>query len=262
MSLLDFDKSRKRAPGRLLSPNFLMLTALFVVSGAGLFLGVGAGWPLVFLFVLSGWIVSLCLHEFGHAYVAYRGGDYTIPGKGYLELDPVRYVDPVTSLLMPVLFLLMGWLAFPGGSVYVDRSNLRGADWLSTVSLAGPAANLFFAIALLVPFWFGLPGQIGAKLFWGGVAFLIFLQIAAIFFNLIPLPGLDGYGIIEPYLPWQTQQKLEPLRRTGPLVLMLLFLFFPPFSAAFFKMVFALMTSLHVDMAYFRVGARAFQFWK
>ena len=52
----------------------------------------------VFIFVLSGWILSLIFHEFAHAFVAWKGGDSSIPVKGYLTLDPRRYTDPVTSM--------------------------------------------------------------------------------------------------------------------------------------------------------------------
>jgi len=54
----------------------------------------------VFLFVTVGWVFSVCLHEFGHALVAFRGGDYTVKDKGYLTLNPIRYAHPVYSLVM------------------------------------------------------------------------------------------------------------------------------------------------------------------
>lgn len=54
------------------------------------------------VFVFLGWILSLCLHEFGHAIAAYYGGDTSVKEKGYLTLNPLKYVDPVLTLIMPI----------------------------------------------------------------------------------------------------------------------------------------------------------------
>ena len=70
--------------------------------------------PLTFMIVLLGWIFSLCLHEFSHALVAYYGGDYTVKDKGYLTFNPLKYTHPVFSLLLPLLFLVMGGIGLPG----------------------------------------------------------------------------------------------------------------------------------------------------
>ena len=56
-------------------------------------------------FVLIGWIISLCLHEFSHALVAYWGGDTTVKDKGYLTLNPLKYTDPLMSIILPLVFL-------------------------------------------------------------------------------------------------------------------------------------------------------------
>ncbi|HEU5348721.1 MAG TPA: hypothetical protein VFU63_08935, partial [Ktedonobacterales bacterium] len=67
-------------------------------------------------FVLVGWILSLCLHEFGHAVTAVLGGD-TSPGTiRYLSFNPLRYVHPVVSIIMPLVFVLIGGIALPGGA--------------------------------------------------------------------------------------------------------------------------------------------------
>jgi Zn-dependent protease len=109
----------------------------------------------VFVFVAAGWVVSLCLHEFAHAYVAYRSGDRSVVERGYLTLSPLRYSDALLSIALPLLFVLV---------------------------LVGPRAGTQVA-------------------FWSGVAFLVFLQVTAILLSLLPIPGLDGYGMVEPWLP-------------------------------------------------------------
>jgi Zn-dependent protease len=100
----------------------------------------------VFLLVTAGWVFSVCLHEFGHAVVAYRGGDYTVKEKGYLTLNPLNYTHPVYSLLMPLVFLFLGGLGLPGGAVYIEDRLLRSKGWRSAVSLAGPAMNVLLAM--------------------------------------------------------------------------------------------------------------------
>ena len=79
----------------------------------------------VVLLVLGGWAVSLCLHEFGHAYVAYRGGDLSVRDKGYLTLDIRRYTDVGLSFVLPVLILLIGGIPLPGGAVWINHGAIR-----------------------------------------------------------------------------------------------------------------------------------------
>src|SRR3954466_7301628 len=93
----------------------------------------------LFWAVFIGWVLSVVLHEFAHGFVAYLGGDYTIRERGGLTLNPLQYVDPVMSLLLPARLLLMGGVPLPGGVTYIRRDLLRGRAWQAAVSLAGPA---------------------------------------------------------------------------------------------------------------------------
>ena len=102
---------------------------------------------MTFIIVIIGWIFSLCLHEFSHALVAYYGGDTSVREKGYLTFNPLKYTHPVYSILLPMVFLLLGGIGLPGGAVYIERWRLRSKGWESAVSLAGPAANLLLALA-------------------------------------------------------------------------------------------------------------------
>ena len=81
--------------------------------------------------VLAGWAVSLCLHEFGHACVAYRGGDRSVRGKGYLTLDIRRYTDVGLSFVLPVVFLLLGGIPLPGGAVWINHGAIRSRGLLA-----------------------------------------------------------------------------------------------------------------------------------
>ena len=92
---------------------------------------------LTFVFVLIGWIFSLCLHEFSHTLVAYLGGDTTVKDKGYLTFNPLKYTHPVYSLLLPLLFLVLGGIGLPGGAVYIETWRLRSRNSISAVSARG-----------------------------------------------------------------------------------------------------------------------------
>ncbi|QLP97711.1 MAG: hypothetical protein HZY79_10385 [Rhodoblastus sp.] len=120
------ERGRAPPPGRavVVSPRFIPIAAAFLASGFALYSGIASGGVSIFVFVMSGWIVSLCLHEFGHAYVAYLGGDVGVKERGYLSLDPLGYTQPMFSIVLPVLFLAMGASACRARpSISTDRSS-------------------------------------------------------------------------------------------------------------------------------------------
>src|SRR5512142_3232633 len=137
---------------------------------------------MTFIIVIIGWLFSLCLHEFSPALVAYYGGDTSVRENGYLTFNPLNYTHPVYSILLPMVFLLLGGIGLPGGAVYIERWRLRSKGWESAVSLAGPAANLFLAVVLAVVLRFAPPGAGGV---WPALAFLAMLQVTALVLNLI-----------------------------------------------------------------------------
>lgn len=242
------------------SLNFGMLCLLLAACGTALHLGLYPGSPLTFVFVLVGWIVSLCLHEFAHAYVAWRGGDAGQAGTGYLTLDPVRYANPVLSVLMPVVFLLAGGLAFPGGCVYIDRSRLRGPRWEAAVSAAGPLANLAVLAAIAAAFALGFDADSVSAL-WPALAMLAFVQAAAVILNLLPVPGLDGYGILAPFLPTEWRRAGDRAAGAGLLLLTFLFLAAPGLGSTLAMGGARLAVLSGIDLWSLVQGVRAFRFW-
>ena len=209
------------------SPIFLALVGLTAVGGALAWAAGAKVQPLayagVFIFVIAGWLVSLCLHEFGHAFTAWRFGDHDVAARGYLTLDPRRYSHPALSLLLPMVFILLGGIGLPGAAVYLRTWSMTPTR-RTLVSLAGPGANALLAVLLLVTTrLFYDPAH---AVLWAGVAFLGFLQIMAVVLNLLPIPGLDGYDALEPHLSPETQRALAPAKQYA--VLFLLFLFLAP----------------------------------
>ncbi len=168
--------------------------------------------PLLLAAILA-WILCVCLHEFAHALVAWFGGDRSVREKGYLSLDFTRYLDPFASLLLPAIVLALGGVPLPGGAVMIDESALKSRRWGLYVSAAGPGANLliFLALGLLLHPALGLVGHPAAEqptwvYFLGAMAFLNFIGAL---FNLLPVPPLDGYRLVEHRLPEQWQWHLR-----------------------------------------------------
>lgn len=186
-----------------------------------------------FLLVMSGWIFSLCLHEFAHAVVAYYGGDTTVREKGYLSFNPLAYADPVNSLMWPLALLLLGGIGLPGGAVYVNRHLLRSRGWDCAVSLAGPLANVALLLFLMVPFWLGLVDLKNVTVMWAAYGYVCVLQVIAVLLNLLPVPPLDGFGAVSAYLDPLTRSRAYAMGHVGFIVLLVLL--WGPFGEIFWS---------------------------
>ncbi|GAA4231320.1 site-2 protease family protein [Actinomadura meridiana] len=212
----------------------------------------------VFGFVLSAWVLSLCLHEFGHAYMAFRSGDRGVIAKGYLTLNPLKYSDVLLSFVIPVVFILLGGIGLPGGAVWIDRHQIRGKLRHSLISAAGPLSNAVFAIMLAVMYKNFAHQDHGV--FWLGLAFLAFLQVTAALLNLLPIPGLDGFGIVEPYLP---RRWVDQAQAYGGYVFLglIALLWIDPINNAFFDLVYNITDVLGLDELPIQFGYSLFQWW-
>ena len=214
---------------------------------------------LTFAVVLIGWVFSLCLHEFSHAFVAYQGGDYTVKDKGYLTFNPLKYTHPVYSIILPLLFLIAGGIGLPGGAVYIERWRLRGPRWESAVSLAGPASNALLALVLglILRFTPIATSSIGPAL-----AFLGLLQVSAVVLNLLPVPPFDGFGVIEPYLPMDWRMKLAGTRGMLSWVVFLVLWYVPFVNGIFWGLVGFLARTAGVPLLIAVQGLNQFMFWR
>ena len=217
---------------------------------------------MTFAIVFLGWIFSLCLHEFSHALVAYWGGDTSVKDKGYLTFNPLKYTHPVYSLVLPLLFLVMGGIGLPGGAVYIETWRLRSPRWQSAVSLAGPTANLIVAIVLGTVLRFVPYGTVDTNSPWPGIAFLTFLQVSAVILNLIPLPPFDGYGIIEPFLNPVIREQVDRMRSILPLLVFAALWYIPFVNNAFWFIVSLISLVMGVPLDLVDVGFGRFQFWR
>ncbi|MGH3796144.1 MAG: site-2 protease family protein [Pseudonocardiaceae bacterium] len=241
------------------SPLFVLLVAATVVGGAFAATGEGVGRTAgIVVLVLGGWAVSLCLHEFGHALTAYRGGDRSVRAKGYLTLDIRRYTDPVMSLLLPLLLLLVGGIPLPGGAVWINHGALRSRATRSAVSLAGPLTNLVLGVVLITVVGSGvLPDGLAI-----GLSYLALVQVLAFVLNILPVPGLDGFGVLEPYLPTEVRRFAHTVRPYAPLLLFVLIIGSSQVSNVLFGGSFGLFDALGGDSQAAFDGLSQFMFWR
>ncbi|MER6998291.1 site-2 protease family protein [Streptomyces sp. NPDC000410] len=249
-----------RGGDRRVSPVFLGITAVMAVTGWAVWTDFAGGPGIaVFLFVTAAWIVSLCLHEYAHARTALHSGDLTVGAKGYLTLNPLAYTHVLLSIVLPVLFVIMGGIGLPGGAVFIERHRIRGRWKHSLISAAGPLTNVLFAVVCTAPFWLGaLDGVPVAFRF--ALAFLALLQVTAAILNFLPVPGLDGYGVIEPWLSHRIRRQVEPFAPFGLLAVFVI-LFIPEVNRAFFDAIFAVMDGLGVSRAEVACGQDLYRFW-
>ncbi len=241
------------------SPWFLLLVAVTVggailtTLGSPVLLTVG-----VVLLVLGGWAVSLCLHEFGHAYVAYRGGDRSVREKGYLTLDIRRYTDIGLSFVLPVIFLLLGGIPLPGGAVWIDQGAIRSRAVRSLVSLAGPGTNLVIG-ALLTVAVAGIPMPDGLAV---GLSCLALIQVLAFVLNILPVPGLDGFGVLEPFLSTPARRLAARVRPWAPIVLFVLLIGVPGVSTVFFGLAYTVFDAVGGNGRAAQLGYGELLFWR
>lgn len=165
---------------------------------------------LAFLIAL---VPAFTVHEFMHAFVAYRLGDSTARDLGRLTLNPLKHLDILGTLM--VLLVGFGW-AKP---VPVNPSNLRGGRaGMAIVAAAGPLSNLTMAAAVAL-LW-RLAGSPGGSLVSTLLLVFVYLNVALLFFNLLPIPPLDGYRVVAGVLPDSLVGAWNSFAQIGPMILL------------------------------------------
>jgi Zn-dependent protease len=198
-------------------------------------------------------IFSVVLHEVAHGWVAQREGDPTAAMLGRLTLNPLPHLDPIGSVLVPALLIMM-----PGGFIFgwakpvpVNPRNFRNykrGDIL--VSLAGVAVNFLLAIAftlLLAGAAWAMRLAPGASATWMVLMemarFGILINLVLMLFNLLPIPPLDGSHVMYHLLPVRMAVRYRELGRYGMLIV-LAFLFLGGFRILFVPLQFLYGTAL------------------
>lgn len=245
----------------------LAIVVLWLALGAVLLLSQETPHALLFAFVMVGWLLSVMAHEFGHALVGWWAGDHTVKTRGYLDFDPRRYADPVTSLGIPLIALALGGVGFPGGAVYLRTDLMRSRVWRAAASLAGPAvtAAIFLALVLILDAWGAIAGRTTGHIsgdLYPALSVLAFLQAMALVLNLLPLPGLDGFNALRPFLPRRLAPVIRKAERLGTLLLLALVFLVPGFSEQLFRLAAVISVGLGLEPSALQYGWDAFHFWR
>lgn len=179
--------------------------------------------PLEFVLRLAVFALAIVVHEYAHGWMADRRGDPTARQAGRLTLNPVAHIDPVGTVIVPLIMaftggFVFGWAKPVPVNAYYLRDPKRDMMW---VTLAGPLANVAMAVG------FALLIQIG---YVAGAAFLIplmrllyygvLINLVLAFFNLIPIPPLDGSHVLESVLPWPYSESYQRIAPYGMFILL------------------------------------------
>jgi Zn-dependent protease len=173
-------------------------------------------------------VLSLTVHEFAHAWMALRLGDDTAERAGRLTLNPLVHIDVLGTLILPVI-ARFGW-AKP---VPYDPTRFRRSISMGTgsalVSAAGPASNVLLAIlsALVLGLLYRLAPGLVAEGTAGGFFLenLVVLNCGLAIFNLLPVPPLDGGGLIGGLLPYRFRPVWHQIQSAGPILIVVVFMF-------------------------------------
>ena len=183
--------------------------------------------PIQIVFFLLALVISISIQEFSHAWSAYELGDPTARNLGRLTLNPIKHFDPLGGLMI-VFMAMSGWGIGWGKPVPVNPYNLRTDPrvGMGLTSAAGPFSNLVLATLAAIPLRLGwsLPGLLDAFL-WT----MVFTNVGLAIFNLIPLPPLDGFNVVQGLIAtfrtrwaYEWGNKLDRLAPFGPVLLLAL----------------------------------------
>ena len=175
---------------------------------------------LIYVVIIFG---SMVFHEVIHGLVSYYLGDDTAKLSNRLSLNPLRHIDPVMTILLPVTMLLLGGPVFGAAKpVLINKRKLRYGDLgMALVAIAGPLSNLFLAF-----FSFGVAHLAGLTSIVGQIAVLsVYVNLGFFLFNIIPIPPLDGSRVLYAILPTQAQDVMDKIEAKGMLAILVLVLF-------------------------------------
>jgi Zn-dependent protease len=177
------------------------------------------------IFILIVWLLALVIHEVSHGWVAESLGDSTAKDLGRLSLNPLNHLDPIGSVLVPLFLFLSGSPILIGWAkpVPVNPYNLRDKKYgMLKVALAGPLANFIVAVFFALVIRFLPPSALNLVVF---LQIIMTYNLLLGFFNLIPIPPLDGSNILFSLLPEKFSEIKNLLFKFGPFLL-IFFVFF------------------------------------
>lgn len=177
-------------------------------------------------------LISSTVHEYAHAWVAYKLGDFTAKSMGRLTLNPISHIDPIGGLMIILSQFRFGW----SKPVPVNENNFANpVTATALVAVAGPISNIILATIAAIIFRIFFASNAIELILQDSIIISFFIWFTSInlslaFFNLLPIPPLDGSRIVRAIMPDSWRYNWERLEVYAPLFILLLILPFSPFG--------------------------------
>ena len=175
-------------------------------------------------------LIASTVHEYAHAFSAFKLGDITAKAEGRLTLNPLKHIDPIGAICM-VLFRF-GW----SKPVPINEYNFQKRElYTAIVAFAGPLSNLILAFLTSIIFRI-LPPNVNPLIVFSLYSFAT-INITLAIFNLLPIPPLDGHKVVRAILPKQLRYYWEKLEKYSIILILLLILPLSPISKYVFEFI-------------------------
>jgi Zn-dependent protease len=197
---------------------------------------------ILFIIIL---IFSVIVHEISHGYMADYLGDPTARLQGRLTLNPLKHIDPVGSIIVPIITSLSGFTFGWAKPVIYNPYNLknrRQGEFL--IAIAGPLSNLMLAIIFGILIRVLISGSLVVTPFIEFVSYIVIINIVLTVFNLVPIPPLDGSKLLLAFLPNQYGRARFVLERYGPVFALIFIIFVWQFLSPIVPYIFSLITGV------------------
>lgn len=192
--------------------------------------------PTGIVFLITALIIALTLHEFAHALASDLLGDRTARNEGRLTVNPLTHIDPIMTVLLPLLLIVAGSPVIFGAAKPVPF-NPWAVKWgkygAAIVAAAGPAMNILIAVITAVALQLFMPSPQLMPFFITTIS----INIAFAVFNLLPIPPLDGSRILYAFVPLGVREFMDRLERNGLLIIFFLLLLAAPIFMPIFSSV-------------------------
>ena len=189
----------KTHPLRLREFIFLLFHSTLILLSA--FLAVEKNQDIYFtIFIYALIYLSISVHEFGHSFFGFIGGDWAVRSNGYLTLNFLKYAHPVLTFIVPAILFFTAGFAVSGAAVYIREQYIKSGLMRFLTHAGGVIGNALMIIALigLKPF---ILNYLPSENLNSSIDFVIYINALMIAYNLIPIPPLDGFNILLSPLP-------------------------------------------------------------
>ena len=187
---------------------------------------------LEIIIVLIVILLSMTIHEAMHAFMGYVLGDSTAKEEGRLTLNPIRHIDPVMTILLPLIMVVLRAPVFGGAKpVPFNPNRVRFGDWgAALVALSGPITNLVIAF---IAFGVGVfsdvinnAGTVQPAIFGLIISTAVSVNLGFFVFNMLPIPPLDGSRILYAVAPNSVRSVMQKIEQNGVLLVMIIVVLF------------------------------------